>query len=59
MKSQLYEALQLYRAMHPDEFETLTEKEFWMIKDQEKRRKEDGNFSNGGMYCQCTGALPV
>ena len=40
-------------------WETLTEKEFWMMKEQEKRRREDGNFRNGRMYCQCAGALRV
>ncbi|MCI8558395.1 MAG: hypothetical protein HFI19_11640 [Lachnospiraceae bacterium] len=59
MKSELYEALRLYGAMYPDKLETLTEKEFWMMKEQEKRRREDGNFRNGRMYCQCAGALRV
>lgn len=59
MKSELYEALRLYRAMYPDKFEALTETEFRIMRGQEKRRKEDGNFSNDGMYCQRAGALRV
>lgn len=59
MKSELYEALRLYRAMYPDKFETLTETEFRIMRGQEKRRKEDGNFSDDGMHCQRAGALRV
>ena len=59
MKSELYETLRLYGAMYPAKLETLTEKEFWMMREQEKRRGANGDFSNYGMYCQYTDALPV
>ena len=59
MKSELYETLRLYGAMYPEKLETLTEKEFWKMKEQEKRRRAYGDFGNDGMYCQYTDALPV
>lgn len=52
MKSELFKKLKLYRAMHPEQFEALTENEFWAKMETKKRRNENGNFGNGSMYYQ-------